>query len=190
MYNDIYEVIRGEKFRFPSSEDMVTNQIKDRIMNGIGNYLVENKCGYVYLNVGVRFDDKNIFIPDLCVVLNENEQIIFQRDLVRGAPDMVVEILSYSTKKRDITIKKDIYEANGVREYWIVDPWSKSIDVYLLRDGKYFLDEVYALLDKYVLLSMTDADKAEIKYEIPVKILDGLSIPLKNIFKWGYQNVD
>ena len=173
-----YEIIGGKKIMAPAANP-THGSIIGRLYMFIGTYLDAKNAGYVFV------DD-----VDVCVILKEREQIINWRGDIYGAPDMVVEILSYSTRKRDITIKKDIYEANGVREYWIVDPWNKSIDVYLLRDGKYFLDDFYALLDEYDLLSMTDADKAEVKYEIPVKILDGLSIPLKNIFKWGYQNVD
>ena len=119
--------------------------------------------------------------------MKENEQIISWSGDIYGAPDMVVEVLSYSTRRKDITIKKDTYEANGVREYWIVDPWAKIIDVYLLRDGKYFLDNEYMLPDDNDLKSMTDAEKAEIKNEIPVSILDDLKIPLNYIFKWGYR---
>ena len=185
-----YEIIGGKKIMAPAANP-THGSIIGRLYMFIGTYLDEKDLGYCFPdNEDVHLPDGTLLKPDFSVILKEREQIINWRGDIYGAPDMVVEILSYSTRKRDITIKKDIYEANGVREYWIVDPWNKSIDVYLLRDGKYFLDDFYALLDEYDLLSMTDADKAEVKYEIPVKILDGLSIPLKNIFKWGYQNVD
>ena len=148
---------------------------------------MEHKNGYVFGNVDVYFDDENIFIPDAVVVLKEHEQILAKRDMVRGAPDMVVEVLSKSTKKRDVTIKKDAYETNGVREYWIVDPWMKSISVYLLRDGKYFFDDEYILFDDDEFERLTDSEKAAVKHEVPVSILDGLTVPLKYIFKWGYK---
>ncbi len=185
-----YEIIGGKKIMAPAANP-THGSIIGRLYMFIGTYLDAKNAGYVFVDdVDVYLPQGPLFKPDLIVVLKENSSIIDWNKGIFGAPDMVVEVLSYSTRKRDITIKKDIYEANGVKEYWIVDPWSKNIDVYLLRDGKYFLDDVYALLDEYDLLSMTDADKAEVKYEIPVKILDGLSIPLKNIFKWGYQNVE
>ncbi|MBQ7453940.1 MAG: Uma2 family endonuclease [Selenomonadaceae bacterium] len=60
-----------------------------------------------------------------------------------GVPDMVADIFSRSKLKRDLTVKKDVYERNGVKEYWMIDPWRESVEVYLLRDGKYFLDEIY-----------------------------------------------
>ena len=113
--------------------------------------------------------------------------IIDWRRGINGVPDMVVEVLSKSTKKKDVTIKKDLYEAQGVREYWIVDPWARSVAVYLLRDGKYFLDEDYILFDEEDLNYMTEEEKSEVKHEVPVATLDGLKIPLKYIFKWGYK---
>ena len=159
-----------------------------RLLMIIGNYLDANNLGYVFADdIDVYFPDGNLFKPDLSVVLKANEKIIDWRRGIFGAPDMVVEVLSYSTRKKDLTIKKYTYEANGVREYWIIDPWAKIIDVYLLRDGKYFLDEEYMLPDEKDLELMTDADRAAVKQEVPVKILDGLTIRLDYIFKWGYK---
>ena len=181
-----YELINGKKFRLPSMTP-AQDQIKGRVMLGIGEYLIKNKRGYFFSNVEVHFDEKNIFVPDFVVVLKENGQILAQGDFIYGVPDMVVEVLSKSTRKNDLTIKKDIYETQGVKEYWIIDPWIKSVTVYLLRDGKYELDDEYILFDDKELELLTDAEKAEVKHEVPVSILDGLKIPLKYIFKWGYR---
>lgn len=181
-----YELINGKKFRLPSMTP-AQDQIKGRVMLCIGEYLVKNKRGYFFSNVEVHFDEKNIFVPDFVVVLKENEQILAQGDFIYGAPDLVVEVLSKSTRKNDLTIKKDIYETQGVKEYWIIDPYMKAISVYLLRDGKYFLDDDYILFDDKELELLTDEEKADVKYEVPVSILDGLKVPLKYIFKWGYR---
>ena len=99
-----YELIDGKKFRLPSMTP-AQNQIKGRVMLGIGKYLIENERGYFFSNVEVHFDEKNIFVPDFVVVLKENEQILSKEDFIHDAPDMVVEILSKSTKKRDISIR-------------------------------------------------------------------------------------
>ena len=181
-----YELIDGKKFRLPSMTP-AQDQIKGRVMLSIGEYLIENKRGYFFSNVEVHFDEKNIFVPDFIVILKENQSILDKDDFVHGAPDMVVEVLSKSTRKKDLTIKKDTYERNGVKEYWIIDPYMKAISVYLLRDGKYFLDDEYILFDEKELELLTDAEKAEVKHEVPVKTLDDLKIPLNYIFKWGYK---
>lgn len=103
---------------------------------------------------------------------------------------MVVEVLSHSTRKKDLTIKKDVYEAQGVREYWIIDPRAKSVSVFLLRDGKYFLDDEYILFDaediKEVEWLKSKGEEVKVKHEIPVSIADGLTISLEFVFSWGY----
>ena len=121
-----YEIIGGKKIMAPSAAPTHSRVIM-RLGTIIENYLDTNHLGYVFAdNVDVHFSDGTLFKPDLSVVLEENSAIINWRRGIYGAPDMVVEVLSKSTKKRDVTIKKDTYEANGVREYWIIDPWIKS----------------------------------------------------------------
>ena len=182
-----YEIIGGKKFMAPAANP-THGSIIGRLYMFIGNYLDAKNAGYVFVDdVDVYLHEGPLFKPDLIVVLEENSSIIDWNKGIYGAPDMLVEVLSRSTKKRDVTIKKDTYEANGVREYWIIDPWIKSVTVYLLRDGKYFLDDEYILFDDKDLELMTDAERAEIKNEVPVSILDGLKVPLKYIFKWGYR---
>ncbi len=181
-----YEIIGGEKIMSPAP-NLDHSDIISRICGCIFNHLMKNRSGYVYTdNADVHFSDGTIFRPDLSVVLKSNEKILAGRKAIFGAPDMVVEVLSYSTRKRDLTIKKDTYEAQGVREYWIVDPWGKKVLVYLLRDGKYFLDDTYILLDEKDFAALDDEEKAEVKTEVPVSILEGLNIPLEFIFSWGW----
>ena len=181
-----YEIIGGEKFMSPAA-NLDHSGIIMRLGMIIGTHLSNNKSGYVYPDdVDVHFSDGSLYKPDLCVVLKSNEKILAGRKAIFGAPDMVVEVLSYSTRKKDRGVKKDTYEAQGVREYWIIDPWAKIIDVYLLRDGKYFLSGEYMLPDEKDLEFMTDAERAEVKSEVPVSIVDGLTIPLDFIFSWGY----
>ena len=187
-----YEIIGGEKILAPAANP-THGSIVGRLYMFIGTYLDTKDNGYVFVDdVDVHFPDGNLYKPDLCVVLKENELIIDWLKGIYGAPDMVVEVLSKSTRRNDLTVKKDVYERNGVREYWIVDPLMKSIDVYLLRDGKYFLDDEYILFDEKAdakeLEWIANAGKLDqIKTEIPVSILDGLKIPLNSIFKWGYR---
>lgn len=185
-FYDRYEIIGGEKFMSPAP-NLDHSDIIFKLSFVIGGYLIEHKSGYIYTdNVDVHFSDGTLYKPDLVVVLKSNEQILAGRKNIYGAPDMVVEVLSYSTRNRDLGVKKDTYEAQGVREYWIVDPWAKSVTVYLLRDGKYFLDDRYILLEGNDLEALTDEERAELKTEVPVSIAEGLSVPLKFIFDWGY----
>ena len=81
----------------------------------------------------VYFTDTDCFQPDILFVSRERLAII--RDVVHGAPDLVIEILSPSTAYNDLTRKKRVYEEHGVREYWVVDPEERSIEVYVNVDG-------------------------------------------------------
>ena len=181
-----YEIIGGEKIMAPAAS-LTHSNIIGRLYLFIGNHLMANKSGYVYPDdVDVHFSDGSIYKPDLVVVLKSNEKILAGRKNIYGAPDMVVEVLSHSTRKKDLTVKKDTYEAQGVKEYWIIDPRAKSVTVYLLRDGKYFLDEVYTLLDEDDLKLLDEDEKATVKYKVPVSILEGLEIPIEFVFSWGY----
>ena len=77
-------------------------------------------------------DDKTMVQPDVFVVCDRNKLTGYT---VEGAPDLIVEILSPSTKRKDMTIKLNKYLEAGVREYWLVDPEKKKVIVYLSGDG-------------------------------------------------------
>ena len=181
-----YEIIGGEKIMAPVA-NLDHSGIIARLLFTFSNYFVIHRNGYVYSdNVNVYLSEENTFIPDLSIVLKNREQILAGQKKILGAPDMVVEVLSYSTRKKDTTTKKDIYEVSGVREYWIIDPKAKSVTVYLLKDGKYFLDDIYTLLDENDLELLDEEEKATVKYKVPVSILEGLEVPIEFIFSWGY----
>jgi len=82
---------------------------------------------YAPLDVQLDCDDKTMIQPDVLVLCDRSK---FQHGVVYGAPDLVVEVLSKSTKRKDATLKMTKYLAAGVREYWIVDPKQKKIIVY------------------------------------------------------------
>ena len=79
----------------------------------------------------VQLSEHDIVQPDIVVVLNDNKQIITETHIV-GAPDLVVEILSKSTRRLDRERKFALYERSGIREYWIVDTDARVIDQFVL----------------------------------------------------------
>ena len=181
-----YEIIGGEKF-MAAMAILTHSGIITNLLNKIFSYVVANKCGYVFPdNVDVHFPDGNLFRPDLTVITAENKKILNWKGAIRGVPDMVVEVLSRSTKNNDLTIKKDIYESNGVKEYWIVDPWVKSVTVYILRDGKFVFDNEYFKYDADEWATLDDDEKAAYKSEIKVSIFEDLYVKIDDIFSWGY----
>ena len=78
----------------------------------------------------VQLDDLNILEPDIMWIA-ENGNAIFGDKYVMGAPDLIVEIYSPSTMKRDRTRKFELYEKHGVREYWMIDPENEQVEVWV-----------------------------------------------------------
>ena len=111
------EIINGVVYH------MTTPNMEHRIIQGnlyriISNFLHGKRCK-VFFEPEVNFAEDDIFQPDLAVVCDA--QKMTPRG-IKGAPDFIVEVLSLSTKKRDITVKKKTYERYGVKEYWITSP--------------------------------------------------------------------
>ena len=136
-------------------------------------YLIKKNKGKckVYPDIDVRLpkngerDDEKIYTvisPDISVVCDQSK---IDGNGCLGAPDMIVEIQSFSTAKYDLTTKFKLYETSGVREYWVVYPSEKGIEVFLLQpDGRY---------------------DGGTRYEmgtVPVHIFDGYEINIEDIF--------
>jgi len=151
------------------------------IATKIFNHLEKCKCGCkiftapfdVRLPKNGEKEHKDIFTvvqPDICVICDLSK--IDKRGCL-GAPDMIVEILSPSTAKKDYSIKYNLYERAGVKEYWIVSPEAKYVEIFLLQeDGKYAEGIIYE-----------EKDYPEEKNIIPVGTLSGLEIDFNDIFR-------
>ena len=153
--------------------------VADGILNIFRNYLKGKKCIPFGDGLLVRLTDKDKLVPDVMVVCDRNK---IKRTYIDGAPDLVVEVLSPGTAKNDKGYKKSVYESSGVPEYWLVNPADKSIEVYLLKNGKYTLDNVYTLYPAEELEEMTDEEKAAIVTEFKCHLYDDLIIRLDDIF--------
>lgn len=149
------------------------------IYNIFKNYLKGKNCIPFSDGLLVHLTDDNKFVPDMMVVCDRSK---IKSDGVHGAPDLVVEVLSPSTAKDDRTRKKEVYEACGVPEYWLVGPTDKSIEVYLLESGKYILHDVYTVRPDWVLAQMTDEERAAVVTEFKCHLYDDLVIRLDDIF--------
>lgn len=95
------------------------------------------------LDVQLGHDDRTVVQPDLSVVCDRDK---VRKNAVYGAPDLVVEIMSAATRRKDMSIKLSKYAESGVREYWLVDPDRKRVLVYLLEQEE--LPVIYDFQDR------------------------------------------
>lgn len=91
--------------------------------------------------------------PDVLVICDRSK---ITEQFIRGAPDLIVEVISPSTAKKDEGIKRDLYERVGVAEYWLVHPVDHTINRYTLTEGQYHRSEVFGLGDTIVSTKFTD----------------------------------
>jgi Uma2 family endonuclease len=124
------ELIGGEIFVTPSPANR-HQKLSLRLTLALGNHLeAHSEQGELFV---ARFDvvmtPYDVVEPDLLVVLGDQHDILTENN-VRGAPGIVIEILSPRTRKRDLTTKRQLFDREGVREYWIVDPERNSVAVY------------------------------------------------------------
>ena len=140
-----YEIIDGDLFMVPSPNER-HQHVLSNIFYVLFDYVRKNKLGTVYCApFDILFSEEDIVQPDIIFVSNKNKKII-TKDNIQGAPDLLVEILSPSTSKRDIGIKKKLYARHGVREYWIIDPEREMVDVFSLK-GREFESKRYGVQD-------------------------------------------
>ena len=160
-----YELIDGIVFAMAPGPTSAHQRTSVNLLLQLATYLKGKQCKVFHAPYDVRLnadkEDNTVVQPDILVICDPS---IIGVAGCKGAPDMVVEITSPSTARRDRTQKFDLYLKYGVREYWIVDPDTKTVSVHILRDGE------------YIIRAYTDADTA------PVHVLEGCAIDLSEVF--------
>lgn len=156
------------------------NRVAGRIYKLFEDYLEDRSCAAISDGTELFLTEEDRFVPDFMVVCDPNK---IKRNGVHGAPDLVAEILSPSTSKRDKMYKKNVYEKCGVREYWLVDTLNRSIEQYLLEDGRLELREIYTLFQDDDLEQMNEEERAAVSTHFKCSLFDDLDIALADIFK-------
>lgn len=122
----------------------VHQRISMDLTTQLNNYLAGKKCEVYAAPFAVRLFEKGSDSPhDVDTMVEPDISVICDPEKLddigcKGAPDLIIEILSPSTRRHDLLTKFNLYLRAGVREYWIVDPASKDVQVFLLEDGHYF----------------------------------------------------
>ena len=147
-YDHMVELIRGKIFEMTPAPTSWHQRISWKLSLEIGTYLKDKECkafsAPLDVILPIRNQKKNtsttVVQPDICIICDLNK---IEKEGCKGAPDLIVEILSPSTSKKDLNDKYSIYEEAGVKEYWIVMPAEKLVEVFYLENGKYQRIKVY-----------------------------------------------
>ena len=137
-----YELLNGELILVASPnmdhQDVVTN-----LGTHVSVFVREGDLGKLYFApTDVILSDSEVVQPDLLFISKEREHIRTPAN-IQGAPDLIVEILSPSSARRDWGYKRELYAKHEVKEYWIVDPTNRIVFVMLLNDGVLRLEATY-----------------------------------------------
>ena len=179
--NKMREIIDGIVYAFSSPTRKHATAVRTLIVRAF-NFIEKRKkkrkakCEIYTAPFDVRLpvngetdDDKiyNVLLPDICVICDPSK---LEKGGCLGAPDLVVEVLSPSTKNMDLNRKFKLYERAGVKEYWVVDPINDAVTAFILQeDGKYDEGTLY--------------ETCRGATHVPVKMLEGLVIELKELFE-------
>jgi Uma2 family endonuclease len=137
-----YELLDGELI-MAAAPNMAHQRVGMQLGGEFYIFVVDQNLGEVYVApTDVYLTDTDVVQPDILFFSKDRSYIRTGKN-IRGAPDLVVEILSPSTSANDWGYKKDLYERHGVKEFWLVDPYAKQVIVMLLEDGSYEIVGVY-----------------------------------------------
>lgn len=142
-----YELLEGELVMVPSPTWQHQTVLK-RIFRIIDDYVIEHGLGEVrFAALDLILAEEIVLQPDIILIAKEHQGIISEEG-IRGGPDLGVEVLWPATAERDRTYKRTLCARYGIREYWLVDPQEKTVEVLewtesgYRRSGLYRDDEV------------------------------------------------
>lgn len=171
-----WEIIDGSPYMHATPSRM-HQEISGELFRQISNHLLGKTCKVYSAPFCVRLDEeksdykiRNVFEPDITVVCDKSK---LDDKGCKGTPDMIIEILSPSTGKNDKILKFNKYEKAGVKEYWIAEPDTKILNVFILQD-----DGTYGKLKVY-----SDEDK------VNVSLFPDLEIDLNLVFNGAAEEV-
>jgi|KBSSwiStaDraftv2_1062776.scaffolds.fasta_scaffold50139_6 Uma2 family endonuclease len=162
------ELIDGELYVTPSPNHRHQSIVLNLAFH-IKAHLREHRIGRVFVApLDVLFSQVDVVEPDVLFVRRQRESEVLAENYLVGAPDLVVEVGSPSTRRTDERAKQRLYERFAVAEYWIVDPDLDAIKVFRLVESRY---------ERVAELSLEAGDV------LTTPLLPGLELPLAEIFE-------
>lgn len=153
QFEERVELIKGKVMLMSPAPNVKHQSFSGELSRQIGNFFHRKDCKLfvapfdvkLYDSRKSKLADKDAFTvvqPDLCVICDKSK---LTKQGCDGAPDWVIEILSEGNNKKELRFKYDLYEENGVREYWLVYPYEQTVHQFVLnaQTEKYELKGMY-----------------------------------------------
>jgi Uma2 family endonuclease len=154
QFSERVELIKGKIFKMSPAPNRRHQAILGELHLKIGSYLKQHQkfCNLYFAPFDVRLLDSKkskqsnediytVVQPDLCLICDESK--LDDRGCI-GAPELIIEILSPGNSKKEMKIKYELYEENGVQEYWVVFPYESLLHQFVLNvQGKFELAKIY-----------------------------------------------
>ena len=139
-----YELLDGDLVLTPAPS-LKHQRVQVRLGEPLARFVRENALGeFFFAPCDIVLSDTDVVQPDLLFVSTGRAHLLIGGENVRGAPDLVIEILSPSSAERDRGYKRALYAKHGVAEYWLVDPASETVWVHRLRNGDLAVAHTFA----------------------------------------------
>jgi Uma2 family endonuclease len=173
--DESWEIINGDAYDMSPAPPTIHQLISGELYLQIGNQLKGKPCRVIPAPFDVRLplgnerqeDIENIVQPDISVVCDKTK---LDNKGCLGAPDLIIEIISPSSSRKDRMEKFFLYERVGVKEYWLVPPGDKIVEVFILGpDGKYGRPDIYSESDT-VRLNILNDIKVDLRSVFSIKI--------------------
>jgi Uma2 family endonuclease len=150
--NNRYELIEGELF-VSRAPGIPHQRVVQNLQIALAQYLQLRPIGVLVPGAGAIFSDYDAVIPDLAYVSKERWDQVVTAEKFTGALDLIVEVVSpgAENRRRDLSVKRQLYGKYGVKEYWVVDPANRAVEVYRLLEQK--LEKISVLTDNDELTS-------------------------------------
>lgn len=161
-----YELINGSPYAMSPAPGRIHQEVSGALYSQLYSFLRGKVCKVYSAPFDVRLnadeEDDTVVQPDITVICDKSK---LDDKGCKGVPDMIIEILSPSSARRDKLEKFQLYRRVGIREYWIVDPETKTVAAHVLKDGQ------------YIVTAFGDTDNA------PVHVLGDCVLSLAEVFE-------
>jgi Uma2 family endonuclease len=146
--DEMVEIIKGKLFKWTAAPSRIHQKVANGLSFALNKFLQGKSCEIYPAPFDVRLPGKSkknediftVVQPVLCVICDKSK--LDDAGCI-GAPDLIVEILSPGNNRKELLNKYEVYQENGVKEYWLIHPIEHRLMIYTLKDGEFFPSKLY-----------------------------------------------